>query len=103
MHDLSGWNEVGTLVFEAVEATEAPQFVDLPSSWMQIISIDVLFFDSDECMAECGILLCNTLGETLTVLPGADVFTLAIQAPFCALPFFPENDISKYGRKTILK
>lgn len=99
MHDLSGWDEIGTLVFEVVEVTEAPQFVDLPTSWMQVISIEALIFDSDECTAECGIMLHNTLGEILTVLPGADVYTLAIQAPFCSLAFSPENDIPRYFRR----
>ena len=96
MHDVSGWDEIGTLAFQAVEANEIPQSEDLPSSWMQIILIEALVFDSDECMAECGIMVHNVLGETLTVLPGSDVHTLAIQAPFFAGTFSPENDVSRY-------
>lgn len=99
MHDLSGWEEIGTLTFEVVGADDSPEMVNLPSSWSEVLEIQKLIYISDEVEAECGFTLCTFKGDQLTVLPGADVYTLAIQASFSTLPFVPENDLTAYHRK----
>lgn len=99
MHDLSGWEEIGTLTFEVVSSDDVPEMVSLPASWSEVREVQKLVYNSDECEAECGFALFTSSGDHLAVVPGADVYTLAIQAPFHALPFTPENDLTAYIRK----
>jgi len=99
MHDLSGWEEIGTLTFEVVDSGDVPEMVSLPSSWSDVREVQKLIYSSDECEAECGFVLCTSSGDQLAVVPGADVYTLAIKAPFHPLPFRPENDFTAYVRK----
>lgn len=99
MHDLSGWEEIGTLTFEVVSADDSPEMVSLPASWSEVREVQKLVYNSDECEAECGFTLCTSSGDQLTVVPGADVYTLAIQAPFHPQPFTPENELNAYHRK----
>jgi hypothetical protein len=99
MHDLADWEEIGTLTFEIVEPKDAPELIDLAASWLDVQDVHKLVYLSEECEAESGFSLSTTCGETLTVLPGADVYTLAIEAPFYLKPFNPENDVPVYARK----
>jgi hypothetical protein len=101
MHDLSGWEEVGTLTFEVVSSAEAPEMVNLPAHWSDVREVQKLVFISDECEAESGFSLCTTSGDLLTVLPGADVYTVAIEASFYQSSFKPENDLAVYVRKEL--
>lgn len=99
MHDLGDWEEIGTLTFELANAEDMPELVSLPSSWLDVREVQKLVYNSDDCEAECGFSLCTSGGDRLTVVPGADVYTLAIEAPFLSLPFTPENDLTAYLRK----
>ncbi|MEO7496843.1 MAG: hypothetical protein ABIT83_07320, partial [Massilia sp.] len=99
MHDLSGWEEIGTLTFEVVDEADTPKMVSLPATWSNVRSLHQLVYMSDECEAQCGFVVCTNSGDQLVVLPGADVYTLAIQAPFYPQPFAPENDLTAYLSK----
>lgn len=99
MHDLGDWEEIGTLTFELANSEDVPELVSLPSSWLAVREVQKLVYNSDDCEAECGFALCTSSGDELTVVPGADVYTLAIEAPFLSLPFTPENDLTAYLRK----
>ena len=99
MHDLSGLEEIGTLSFEVVSADDVPEMVNLPGSWADVREVQKLVYSSDECEAECGFALCTSSGDQLTVVPGADVYALAIEAPFRQRPFAPENDLAAYSRE----
>lgn len=101
MHDLADWEEVGTLTFEIVSPADAPEMVPLPEPWLHVQDVQKLVFVSEECDAESGFSLSTMGGETLTVLPAADVYTLAIQASFYSQPFNPENDLLVYLRKEL--
>ncbi|NHZ42967.1 hypothetical protein [Massilia aquatica] len=82
MHDLSDWEEIGTLTFEVVSAADTPEMVALPVVWSDIRLIHKLMHVSDEYLAESGFALTAMNGELLTVLPAADICTLAIRRPF---------------------
>jgi hypothetical protein len=99
MHDLRGWEEIGTLAFDVVSSNDVPEMVSLPTSWSEVREVQKLVYNSNECEAECGFALRTSSGDQLAVVPGADVYTLAIQAPFHSLPFTPENDLTAYLRK----
>jgi hypothetical protein len=99
MHDIGNWDEIGTLYFAIVDVTDAPPLAQLPSSWAHVLAPQKLVYDSDECEAECGLLLTTESGDQLAVVPGAFVYTLAIKAPFAQLPFSPETDLSDYERR----
>ncbi|EJN03274.1 hypothetical protein [Herbaspirillum sp. YR522] len=99
MHDLSGWNEIGTLTFEEVGLADAPEMTRLPVSWADVQSVQKLIYKSNECEAECGLAVNTTSGDTLIVVTGADVYTLAIEAPFHHQVFTPENDLITYFRE----
>jgi hypothetical protein len=99
MHDLRDWEEIGTFKFEIVSAENSPEMVRLPLSWSQVREVKKLVYTSDECEAECGFTLCTSSGDQLVIAAGADVYTLAIKAPFYSLPFTPENDFTVYIKK----
>ncbi|MBR7784053.1 hypothetical protein [Undibacterium luofuense] len=99
MHDLGAWEEIGTLTFELANAEGVPELISLPSSWLDVREVQKLVYTSDDYEAECGFSMRTGSGDQLTIVPGADVYTLAIEAPFLSLPFTPENDLSAYLRK----
>lgn len=101
MHDLSGWNEIGTLTFEveSIKDENEPKMITLPVAWSKVSKVEKLIYKSDECIAESGFTICTASGESFTVLPGANVYTLAIDAPFLSIPFEPENDFKFYLRE----
>lgn len=101
MHDLADWEEVGTLTFEIVDSKDVPELIDLAASWLDVQDVRKLVYVSEECEAESGFSLTTARGETLTVLPGADVYTLAIEAPFYSKLFNPENDLPVYDCKKL--
>ena len=96
MNNLSGWEEIGTLTFEVVSSDNAPEMLRLPTSWSEVRKVQQLVYSSDDCEAECGFSLRTSSGDQLVVVAGADVYTLAIQAPFYPLTFTPENDLTAY-------
>lgn len=98
MHDLSGWDEIGTLVFELVSAETCPKMHALHESWLEVKTVEKLVYQSDDCLAECGFSVITKSGDTLTVVPGAEVYTLAIAAPFHSQLFMPENSLETYLR-----
>lgn len=99
MNDLSGWDEVGTLVFRFAGVNEnLPAMTNLPSTWNEIFSVGKLVLDDDDFSAESGLELENKSGEILTIICGANICSIQIQAPFFPGPFFPEYDIDKYER-----
>lgn len=100
MHDLSDWEEIGTLTFEIVGASDAPEMVSLPAAWSKVQKVYKLVYNSEECEAGCGFSLLTKNGDQLVVVPGADVYTLAIQASFYTKPFTLENDLAEYLRQS---
>lgn len=94
------WNVMEFHTQNAVgKSYERPEMVSLPAPWSEVREVQKLVDNSDEYEAECGFALCTSSGDQLAVVPGADVYTLAIQAPFHPLPFTPENDLTAYLRK----
>lgn len=96
MHDQSDWEEIGTLKFQGGNLMDFPEMVNLPASWSKVNDVQKLVLKSDEYEAECGFLLFASDGEKLVVLPGADIYTLAIKAPFYSGLFKPESDLAAY-------
>jgi hypothetical protein len=99
MHNLKEWEEIGTLSFEVVGPADSPEMIALPAVWSEIRAIEKLVYHSVECSADCGLILYTMSGDSLIVLPGADVYTLAIQAPFFQLQFSPENNLTSYAHQ----
>jgi hypothetical protein len=99
MHDLSGWEEIGTLAADFVDEESAPEMIVLPVSWSCVREIQKIVYNSDECEAECGFSLCSNSGDEFIVVPEANVCMLAIKAPFYQRPFKPEHDLTAYIRK----
>jgi hypothetical protein len=101
MHDLSGWDEIGTLTFDVTSTKDKnePKMIALAASWSKVSEVEKLIYKSDECVAESGFTMRTATGESLTVLPGANVYTLAIDSPFLPLLFEPENDFKVYHRE----
>ncbi|UUZ47091.1 hypothetical protein LP420_26695 [Massilia sp. B-10] len=97
MHDLANWEEIGTLIFEIAADGDLPQMEQLPEYWGDVLALQKLVHISNECEAESGFVLLTRNGDQLVVLPGADVCTLAIQAPFYPRKFEPERDLTEYS------
>lgn len=96
MHDLGNWNEIGSLVFEAVEGEPHSKMTPLGRGWENIASAEKLVFDREAFMAESGILLRSQVGEELLIVTSANVDTLTVRAPCSRDDFLPENALSSY-------
>jgi hypothetical protein len=102
MNDLAEWEEVGTLVFRLVGVGEkiAPP-VDLSNPWQNISCVEMLVVDEPEFSAESGLVLRNCAGDEFTIVCGADVCAVQIQAPFYSGGFLPEYDVETYVRRIL--
>ena len=102
MNDLSGWEEVGTLVFRMVGKDEhLAEPIELPNSWNRIARAEMLVVDEPEFSAESGLVLQNCSGEEFMIVCGADICAVQIQAPFYSGDFLPEYDVERYTRRTL--
>lgn len=102
MNDLSGWEEVGTLVFRlASEDEQIAKPIELPDSWRSIACAEMLVVDEPEFAAESGLVLRNCSGEEFTIVCGADICAVQIQAPFYSGDFLPEYDVERYIRRIL--
>lgn len=97
MHDIDDeWNEVGSLIFEIVDSSAGTSINPLDNSWRQIATVSKLVLEREHYMAESGICLRSISDQTLLVVAGANVETLAVRAPSSSYDFLPENDLSTY-------
>jgi hypothetical protein len=96
MHDIDSWNEIGSLVFEMVQDCPYSKMIPLDPAWKSLASVEKLVLEREEFVAESGIILRSESDETLLVVASANVYTLAVQAPFARDEFLPENDLSAY-------
>lgn len=99
MNDLAEREEVGTLVFRLVSQHEQPiDPIELPDSWRDITSAEMLVIEESEFSAESGLVITNRTGEELIIVCGADICAVQIKAPFFKGDFLPEYDLEKYVR-----
>jgi hypothetical protein len=99
MTDVGGWDEVGTLVFRlATKEDTYPKMKPLGIAWSHIFSIKKLVLDETRFSAESGLVIKNNRDEELTVICGANVYTIQIEAPFFTGNFQPEYEIDAYKR-----
>lgn len=96
MHDIDSWNEIGSLVFEMVQDCPHSKIIPLEPGWKSLASVKKLVLDREEFIAESGIILRSDSDETFLIVTSANVYTLAVKAPFARDEFFPENDLSAY-------
>lgn len=99
MTDISDWDEVGTLTFRsAAEDRNVPKMIPLPSSWNCITSVEKLVLNEIDFSAASGLVIHNYDGEKITLVCGANVYSIQVKAPFFIGKFSPEYEISKYER-----
>ncbi len=99
MTDIRDWEEVGTLAFRITTKDEnLPEMIALPASWDCITSVEKLELNETDFSASSGLAIQNSEGEELTVVCGANVYSIQIRAPFFAHEFKPEYEITKYKR-----
>ena len=98
MHDLEGWEEVGSLVIELNPPPDSiPPMIDLPIEWQYITAVDKLIIDGNEnFVAESGIRIMNNNGQSVMICTAARVYELALKAPFVSIAFNPEYDLDRY-------
>ncbi len=89
MTDISGWIEVGVLVFKMLSKQEdRPQMSDLPETWRSIASIKKLVVTNEGYSAESGLLIASRWGEKFVIVCSANVYQIEIAAPFFKGDFF---------------
>jgi hypothetical protein len=98
MHDLKGWDEVGSIVVDVVPLTDdLPQMIELPCNWADIASVEKLIIREDAYFqAESGIKISNSAGEKIIICNAAAPCEVTMEAPFFHDKFKPEYDIGKY-------
>ena len=98
MHDLEGWDEVGSLVIDLVRPIDyIPPIIELPTEWQYIVSIEKLVVSkNDYFKAESGLKIINGEGKVIIICSAAAPYELALMAPFVKDKFTPEYDVSEY-------
>lgn len=97
MHDLEGWDEVGSLVVERVEPAEAPPLIQLGDEWKEIASIEKLVVSEPGYFsAESGLKISNRKREAITICNSASPYQLALSTPVTHDTFTPEYSLDRY-------
>lgn len=99
MHDLEGWDEVGTLEIERVDVSEVVSpFVKLGGQWQHVATIEKLVVSEPGYFsAESGLKLTNHDQETIIICNDAAPYQLALSAPTTHDPFNPEYPLVRYS------
>lgn len=97
MHDLEGWDEVGSLIVERAEPAEAPPLIQLGDEWKEIASIEKLVVSEPGYFnAESGLKISNRKREALTICNSASPYELAVSTPVTYDTFTPEYSLDRY-------
>lgn len=105
MNSLGGWEEVGSLIFQAVNAEDNNDFVlemiALPLSWRNIAAINKMIVLEEDFRIESGLKIKAENGDEFIIVCGAGVYTIQISAPFFSAEFKPEYDLIRYEYEAI--
>ena len=98
MHELKGWDEVGSIVVDIVPPTDnLPQMIELSLTWRVVASIEKLIVREDAYFeAESGVRISNSAGEAIIICSASSPCEVTMAAPFIHDKFQPEYDIGKY-------
>jgi hypothetical protein len=98
MHDLEGWDEVGTLEIERVELSGVVSpFVKLGGQWQHVATIEKLVISEPGYFsAESGLKITNHEQEIIIICNNAAPYELALSAPTIHDPFNPEYPLERY-------
>jgi hypothetical protein len=98
MHDLEGWDEVGSLGIDKSDLSEVvPPLVTLSSQWQHVASIEKLVIsEPDYFSAESGLKITNREKETIIICNGAAPYELALSTPAVHDAFNPEYPLERY-------
>ena len=99
MHDLEGWDEVGSLKIDQVESSDAvPSLVRLGSQWQDIASVEKLVVgEPDYFSAESGLKITNREQEAIIICNSAAPYELALSTPATRDAFNPEYPLERYS------
>jgi hypothetical protein len=99
MHDLEGWDEVGSLKIDRVEWSEAvAPLVELGSQWHDIASIEKLVISEPGYFsAESGLKITNRQQQIIIICNSASPYQLALSTPATRDVFSPEYDLERYS------
>lgn len=99
MNDIDGWHEIGCLELSiGHHEASVPQITLLSNDWNNISTIEKLCHDSAQCYAESGIVITNSIGQSIIIVCDANPYLLSIQAPFFSGEFLPEYELKSYTR-----
>jgi len=99
MHDLEGYDEVGSLKVDRDDWSKAvaPR-VELGSQWHDIASIEKLVINEPGYFsAESGLKITNHQQEIIIICNSASPYQLALRAPNTCDVFTPEYDLERYS------
>lgn len=102
MHDVAEWREVGVLRFSEVTSEFAKEDpYKLPLSFDGNLKVTKLLITESGVVAESGVLLEASDGQSLVIVAGAYPYSLAIEGgPKMAHGFEPEYPLEDYTRVT---
>jgi hypothetical protein len=102
MHDLKGWDEVGSLVIETVEPAEALTIIRLADEWKKIASIEKLVVSKPGYFsAKSGLKISNRKHEAITICNSASPYELALSTPVTHDVVTPEYALDRYSVRLI--
>lgn len=99
MHDLEGWDEVGSLKIDRDDWSKAvaPR-VELGSQWHDIACIEKLVVSEPGYFsAESGLKITNRQQEIIIICNSASPYQLALSTPATCDVFTPEYDLERYS------
>lgn len=99
MHDLDGWDEVGSLKIDRVECPGAvAPLAELDSQWHDIACIEKLVVSEPSYfIAESGLKITNRRQESIIICNSASPHQLALSTPVTRDLFTPEYGLERYA------
>ena len=99
MHDLEGWDEVGSLKIDQADGPGAvAPFVGLGSQWHDIACIEKLVVSEPGYFsAESGLKITNRRQEAIIICNSASPYQLALSTPVTRDAFTPEYGLERYA------
>lgn len=99
MHDLEGWDEIGSLTIDRCDWSKAAApLVELGSQWHDIICIEKLVVSEPGYFsAESGLKITNRQREIIIVCNSAAPYQLALSTPATRDVFTPEYGLERYS------
>jgi hypothetical protein len=94
------WQEVGSLTIRLVDKSSPPveDFLWVDMLPLEIVEVDVLIYEDEDVISECGLVICGVDGSEIIVAAGIPPGSVSIMSPIFGGAFEPQFPVSTCKR-----